>query len=600
MTTQYREFTVATLVNWNDQQRTQKLAKTIRKTLAKLQGARSPKVNRMNTFMVASVDFASTPTTAERKELEDNIKDQLGSYARGVNETLRKVLRKRSNTLRRDIKTRRASEDQWLISAVERYESASMEQEELVEKRIEEIVTQSSIMIWDMLGAEGDRLVLPSLVADFHDVPSGNEDLSVMIDELLITNLARDFLPFCAELLDTADKQYTKLQMLLERLPAGTGVPPELLSVLTNFVGQVSGLQESLKLLHREIHMMSLVTSEATAALREMPSIPLQKWASEYDPALGELATKLHNELKETIALMKPALKGLLNGTGEFPRDKVEDFVDCVIEIRGVSAALRTWVNTFKEIPSFTIMADGIAYEILEGEDYSPQDENALLEAQKLFKTYTRGGSTIYALRNAHATIQPGEFVIIRGPSGSGKTTLLNMLAGLDQPSRGAVFLSGEDIVNMNDSHRTKLRRKNFAFIFQNYALIPHLTAFENAKLPRELGGSTEESRSDINAILKGVGIGEFSTHKPALLSGGQMQRLGIARALVGTPKILFADEPTGDLDVATGRTIMQLLKKYHEETGITIVLVTHDEEVAKYGTREIFLQDGQIVEQLS
>jgi len=129
--------------------------------------------------------------------------------------------------------------------------------------------------------------------------------------------------------------------------------------------------------------------------------------------------------------------------------------------------------------------------------------------------------------------------------------------------------------------------------------LIPHLTAFENTKLPLDLTGFSPELVEGIQQLLTDVGIGEFGDHKPALLSGGQMQRLGIARALVNRPKVLFADEPTGDLDEQTGLAVMELLKKYHEESNMTIVLVTHDEKVAKYATREIFLMDGRIVENL-
>ena len=151
----------------------------------------------------------------------------------------------------------------------------------------------------------------------------------------------------------------------------------------------------------------------------------------------------------------------------------------------------------------------------------------------------------------------------------------------------------------MKDKKRSQIRRENYSFIFQSYALIPHLTTYENAKIPIDLAGLSKELEEGIQGILTDVGIGEFGEHKPALLSGGQMQRLGIARALANQPKVLFADEPTGDLDEATGMAIMELLKKYHEETGMTIVLVTHDEKVAKFATREIFLMDGRVVAKL-
>ena len=162
-----------------------------------------------------------------------------------------------------------------------------------------------------------------------------------------------------------------------------------------------------------------------------------------------------------------------------------------------------------------------------------------------------------------------------------------------------AVFFDGDNLQKMKDRHKSRLRRENFSFIFQSYALIPHLSAYENTKVPLDLTGLSKELRDGIQELLDDVGIGEYADHKPALLSGGQMQRLGIARALAARPKIIFADEPTGDLDRKTGMKVMKLLKKYHEESGVTIILVTHDEETAKFGSREILVQDGQIVDNL-
>jgi len=144
---------------------------------------------------------------------------------------------------------------------------------------------------------------------------------------------------------------------------------------------------------------------------------------------------------------------------------------------------------------------------------------------------------------------------------------------------------------------KAQLRRENFSFIFQSYALIPHLDATENAALPIEMGGLSNSLKENIQGILDDVGIGEYADHKPAYLSGGQQQRLGIARALANNPSVIFADEPTGDLDEKTGRKVMDLLKKYHEETGVTIVLVTHNPKLAaEYATRRIRVEDGQII----
>jgi putative ABC transport system ATP-binding protein len=302
----------------------------------------------------------------------------------------------------------------------------------------------------------------------------------------------------------------------------------------------------------------------------------------------------------EIIIKSKPKLRNLISGSKLLNEDLNNELMETMVDMDVISGGLLAWVHRFQQLPSFTTLEQGIAYEELEGESYWPKSKDAIIEAQTLFKTFKRGSSYIYALRGIDLEIQEGEFVVIRGPSGAGKTTLLNMLAGLDVPQRGGVFFSGQDIITMGEREKSKIRRENFSFIFQSYALIPHLTAFENAKLPLDMVGVSEDVTEDIEKLLDGVGIGEYATHKPAYLSGGQMQRLGIARALSNQPKVLFADEPTGDLDEATGKSVLELLKKYHEQTGMTIILVTHDENVSKYATREILLMDGRIVDSIN
>ena len=324
-----------------------------------------------------------------------------------------------------------------------------------------------------------------------------------------------------------------------------------------------------------------------------------QEYPEEGCYPLGDEINASIDAVMGIIIQSKPSLRNLLTGENELSNEIVNQLMETMVDMDVISGGLLSWVHRFQQLPSFTTLDEGIAYEELEGETYWPKVEDAIIEAQTLFKTFKRGNSYIYALRGVNVIINEGEFIVIRGPSGAGKTTLLNMLAGLDVPQRGGVFFTGQDIINMKDKTRSKLRRENYSFIFQNYALIPHLTAFENTKLPLDLGGLSDELVAGIQKLLDDVGIGEYATHKPALLSGGQMQRLGIARALANNPKVLFADEPTGDLDEATGLSVMELLKKYHEETGMTIILVTHDENVAKFATREILIMDGRIVKSI-
>jgi len=217
-----------------------------------------------------------------------------------------------------------------------------------------------------------------------------------------------------------------------------------------------------------------------------------------------------------------------------------------------------------------------------------------VLIAENLSKTYRSGGQEVAAVSNVSFCLEPGETVAIVGPSGSGKTTLLGLLAGLDSPSGGAVRLDGTDLGALSEDARARLRRERIGFVFQAFQLIPTLTARENVEVPLELRGETAAGRAE--ELLDRVGLAGRGHHFPAQLSGGEQQRVAIARAFVHAPSILFADEPTGNLDAATGGRIIELLTGLNRELGTTLVLVTHDPDLAARARRVIRLADGRVV----
>ena len=219
-----------------------------------------------------------------------------------------------------------------------------------------------------------------------------------------------------------------------------------------------------------------------------------------------------------------------------------------------------------------------------------------MLTATDLTKEYQSGESRLAVLKHVTFSIPQGEFVAIVGPSGSGKTTLLGLLAGLDTPSGGAVTLDGVDITRLSEDDRAKLRGEKVGFIFQSFQLIPTLTALENVQVPLELRGDTDAAER-ARDLLNRVGLGDRTGHFPTQLSGGEQQRVAIARAFVNQPRILFADEPTGNLDGATGERIVALLEALNRSSGSTVVLVTHDTALAERTSRVIRLKDGDIVE---
>ena len=226
-----------------------------------------------------------------------------------------------------------------------------------------------------------------------------------------------------------------------------------------------------------------------------------------------------------------------------------------------------------------------------------PIIETAAVEGRHIVKNFRLGDTVTEVLRDVSLRVMPGEFVSIMGPSGSGKSTLLYILGGLDTPTGGRVLLNGTDISSFGDEKMSGLRRRSIGFVFQFYNLIPNLNVEENIMIPLLLDGQKMERCKDrLDRILDMVGLSDRRRHTPRELSGGQQQRVAIARALIGNPGILFADEPTGNLDTKAGADIMSLLREINSSTGQTIIMVTHSPEAAKSSSRIITVRDGNFV----
>jgi putative ABC transport system ATP-binding protein len=221
----------------------------------------------------------------------------------------------------------------------------------------------------------------------------------------------------------------------------------------------------------------------------------------------------------------------------------------------------------------------------------------AAIEIQRMLKEYGSGDNRVPVLRGVDLTIERGEIVALMGPSGSGKSTLLNILGCLDRPTRGKYLLGGRDVSKLSRAEQAWVRLHYLGFIFQSFHLLGDSTVLENVAVPLFYAGvGREEREARAMKYIERVGLKERVTHRPSELSGGQRQRVAIARALVNQPKVLLADEPTGALDTPTGIEVLALLKELHQETGLTMVLVTHDQEVADVAHRTIYMRDGHVV----
>jgi putative ABC transport system ATP-binding protein len=221
---------------------------------------------------------------------------------------------------------------------------------------------------------------------------------------------------------------------------------------------------------------------------------------------------------------------------------------------------------------------------------------DVVVKAVDLTRRFKMGNTLVDALRGVELTITRGEFVALVGPSGSGKSTVLNLIGGLDRPTSGEVWINGVELSDSDERTRTRYRREQVGFVFQTFNLLPRLTAEENVALPLMFSGVPHKERvARAQKLLEGVGLGHRLTHRPTELSGGEQQRVAIARALVGEPALILADEPTGNLDTAIGREIMTLLRELNQERGVTLLVVTHDPEVAAFADRIVALRDGTV-----
>jgi putative ABC transport system ATP-binding protein len=221
-----------------------------------------------------------------------------------------------------------------------------------------------------------------------------------------------------------------------------------------------------------------------------------------------------------------------------------------------------------------------------------------VVNVENVTRNFKIGKVETQALRGVNLSIESGEFTALVGPSGSGKTTLLQLIGCLDQPTSGRVSINGKDVSKLNRNQRADMRRGTIGFIFQFFALIPTLTAFENVEMPLLLNGhNASERRQRVMQLLEAVELTDRARHRPDQLSGGQQQRVAIARALASKPALILADEPTANLDTANGKQVMEIMTRLNRETGVTFVFATHDPRVIKYARRVVTLRDGLIVE---
>ncbi|MHA1912228.1 MAG: ABC transporter ATP-binding protein [Candidatus Kariarchaeaceae archaeon] len=570
--------------------------------------------NELNMFLITFTKFNPIISL----ELQDRI-DVENNLTRRYDKYLKNIVRSVKNDAKSDTEMKIASkifrEFAKVFSCSELKTIANMDHQQVLSdfgQKYENIIRTSTAFLWDFPGFAADRIVTSHGVADdlFYDNSKDKISGSIgeIADELALLILSSKYLN---QVLPAIEQAYNYLKDFLANIANAedcfSAFQSEKKKTITKeffsaILGKLLGAREFLQVTQRQIERLATVEKEFKDEALSMGSQKLVDFADNF--VSNEKLEKSLSLVKELIEYNTSFIEPMRNLAYKIDLAAIDSTFSCpeIVETMAyfvnsyyVVEELRFLSDQFEDIQFFTSRKGDVAFEADMGQIYQPK-KGSILTARDLFRTYELARNTVYALRGVDLDIREGEFIAITGTSGAGKTTLINILSGLDQPDRGAVFIRELNLALMNDNELTDLRRKEVGFIFQSYNLIPFLQSRENVALPAQFQWEDKGTMETADQLMKDVGLEDFKTQFPNLLSGGQMQRVTIARALMNHPSIIFADEPTGDLDSITGEQIVQLLEAFHKR-GSTIVLVTHDPEIAKRADREIKIEDGQVVE---
>jgi len=478
---------------------------------------------------------------------------------------------------------------------------------ELPEK-LYELQKQSPVALWDLTEEQKARFLLPGCPSPNFTVSDVDKPLNLetAVDKLALLN-------FLGLFIQPTMLRLRRMNSVLERLGLGLqgthykSDNPKVEAKLVMFFRILSAKLSALQNVDKTISAILELFNESQHLNKPKGILST---CEKLKTSIRQMAWKI-NEAKSLLSEVQDKIEDCQNKLQEYLDEtkngvkitrSAEEFKLALLPMAELSSdlfleaeLLKMWTDFFgADLPYFTYQARLFS-------DQAAQDTKAnkdvVIAVRGLTKDYNLGQTTVYALRGVDLDIREGEFVAVVGNSGAGKTTLLNCIAGLDEPDYGTVLFKGKNLHKLDDKEKSKTRLIDMGFIFQSYALLPHYNTRENVTLPADIAGLSKELKDRITSLLEGVGISKQATQYPAQLSGGQMQRVAIARALTNRPKVLFADEPTGDLDSETGKQVMELIKKFHEETKTTVIIITHEKSVADYAERQVIMEDGIIRE---
>lgn len=582
-----------------------KLVADCRKTLHVSGKAMSSQ--ELNSFIILSAEKSSIPKPKALTELETGrLYNRFKKYYT-ENESMLKRQLKNDQELRETSKIVKDFVREVEPKLVKTFDKQLRKLIKKLPASYREIQEKSYVALWDFEENQQYRFFLSAFnPSTFTESVSNNEiNVGELVDKLLMAN-------FFAVFLKPTIKRLKDIDDMLERLELGVSGThyktndPKLQKRLELFfrilAAKLSALQDIDNLISRIFRLFQVPSQVLAPHEFKNSSVELNTALSEMSSEIqsGEtLLLEVSKKLQECQIHLRDYLDAEKNGIKTL--ESVDTFKNAMLPIAELSTdlfieaeLLKMWIDFFgADIPYFVYNKQLFNTKNV---DVTGISKETIIAVRGLSKNYNLGNTTVYALRGVNLDIKEGEFAAIVGNSGAGKTTLLNCMAGLDSPDYGVVLFRGQDLHKMGDSAKSKARLLEMGFIFQSYALLPHFNAQENIALPADLAGLSKDLKERIENLLKGVGLSNQAKQYPATLSGGQMQRVAIARALTNKPAVIFADEPTGDLDSQTGKQVMDLLKKFHEETKTTIIVITHAKDVADYAQRQIQIEDGIIV----
>ncbi len=570
----------------------------------------SPNIEELNQFIFCSSETANESLLSinERKLIETRLQNSYDKFASRTLDKIKKMVAKDPEY----VASVKAIKDLDNNSSVE-IKDEILSLDELpakIRNEVRALFKISQMILWDLPGNEIDRIIIGNDTTNFEDSSKDDNtpgDIGNIADEMALASLAKNHVPILSEQINIIYNRILELETDLEAFETGLNNFKDIreqsliVEVASVFLGKLLGIREPISLAQKIMTRYLQLEKEIYREAEEMDSDMVRSLFNKIiNSDQIKTAIQKSEDIMKRLTLNAERIRSIyvkvdeaeITGTSS---SVLQEFAAFVAGIYHDLEHFRFVTELFGDIPSYTALGGNL---VTDGSEMIEAEiaENTIIHAEGVFKTFPLPSTTVYALRGVDLEIKKGEFVAIMGPSGSGKTTLLNILSGIEEPDRGIVHVAGLDLVTATEKELTRFRRDTVSFIYQSYNLLANFTNRENVSLPADLGTRKEigNYKKRATGLLVDVGLQDYIKGSPLRLSGGEQQRVTIARSLMNNSDILFADEPTGDLDTATGLQIMDIIESSRRD-GVTIVLVTHDKKIAGRADRIIRMQDGVI-----